>query len=164
MSHATADLEYFQCDMCQTYMHRDIYCNHRRECKGKDSQEIKKADVLRISRDLDDETRLRSKQVAAGGTSADICGADPSAPVSRFAAAPKAILTTTNLDKAQRQQGLRVLRGLESTSVATAMARVGPADAAPSSSSCSGAASAAAGTADGKKPMTCDDIDDFLNS
>eukprot|EP00388_Colpodella_angusta_P036434 GDKK01038877.1.p1 GENE.GDKK01038877.1~~GDKK01038877.1.p1 ORF type:complete len:159 (-),score=13.33 GDKK01038877.1:96-572(-) len=158
MSHATADLEYFQCDMCQTYMHRDIYCNHRRECKGKDSQEIKKGDVARISRDLDDETRARAKHIATLCTSspagATAFSAAPSVAGSRFGAAPKAVLTTTNLDKAQRQQGLRVLRSLESTKAASAMERVEGA----------AAASSKAQLATGAGGMTSQDIDDFLLS
>lgn len=53
MSHATADLEYFMCDMCHTYVHRDIYCPHRRECKGRDSKELKKDEVVAIRKELE---------------------------------------------------------------------------------------------------------------
>lgn len=37
------------CDMCRVYVHRDIYCNHRRECKGLDSKELKKGEVNALS-------------------------------------------------------------------------------------------------------------------
>jgi hypothetical protein len=49
MSHATSDLEFFMCDLCRVYVHRDIYCNHRRECKGLDSKELKKGEVNALS-------------------------------------------------------------------------------------------------------------------
>jgi tricorn protease-like protein len=52
MSHATSDLEYFMCDMCQVYVHRDIYCNHRRACKGPDSQELKKGECNTLNEEI----------------------------------------------------------------------------------------------------------------
>lgn len=62
MSHATADLEYFMCDMCLTYVHRDIYCPHRRECKGKDSKELKKDEVAAIRRDIENGSHNYQQQ------------------------------------------------------------------------------------------------------
>ncbi|KEG05690.1 hypothetical protein DQ04_19261000 [Trypanosoma grayi] len=59
MSHATSDLEYFKCDMCGVYLHKDIFCNHRRECKGLDSKELKKGQCRQIEAALNDEMRRR---------------------------------------------------------------------------------------------------------
>ena len=53
MSHATSDLEFFMCDMCQVYVHRDIFCSHRRECKGPNSQELRKAECEAIWGQID---------------------------------------------------------------------------------------------------------------
>lgn len=63
MSHCTADLEYFKCDMCHVYFHRDIFCPHRRECKGKDSQELKKDEVAVIADRLDEADRREFHQM-----------------------------------------------------------------------------------------------------
>ncbi|EPY39111.1 hypothetical protein AGDE_04818 [Angomonas deanei] len=57
MSHVTADLEYFQCDMCAKYLHKDIFCDHRRDCKGLHSTELKRAECKRIEEALGKETR-----------------------------------------------------------------------------------------------------------
>jgi len=68
MSHATSDLEYFQCDMCRVYVHKDIFCPHRRECKGPHSTELKKKECEKISAVLDAAIRHRW---AAGDTPTD---------------------------------------------------------------------------------------------
>ncbi|KAH9586637.1 hypothetical protein LSM04_003088 [Trypanosoma melophagium] len=59
MSHVTADLEYFKCDMCGVYFHKDIFCDHRRECKGLDSKELKKSECRQIEAALNEEMRRR---------------------------------------------------------------------------------------------------------
>eukprot|EP00758_Cryptobia_borreli_P014504 Tbor_TRINITY_DN5927_c2_g3::TRINITY_DN5927_c2_g3_i1::g.18245::m.18245 len=100
MSHATADLEYFMCDMCHTYIHRDIYCPHRRECKGRESQELKKGEVLAIRSELDDVQRKRTISCSGCqkiGTSAEI----------------GVVASGISLDKAQRIQEMRIRRLLE---------------------------------------------------
>ena len=53
----TADLEYLRCDMCGKYLHVDIFCDHRRACKGKDSVEITAQEASRIHSLLDREER-----------------------------------------------------------------------------------------------------------
>lgn len=40
------------CDMCRVYVHRDIYCDHRRACKGPDSKELKKGECSAISEEI----------------------------------------------------------------------------------------------------------------
>ncbi|RNE95124.1 uncharacterized protein Tco025E_10169 [Trypanosoma conorhini] len=67
MSHVTADLEYFKCDMCGVYLHKDIFCDHRRECKGLDSTELKKSECRQIEMELDQETRRRLASRAVDG-------------------------------------------------------------------------------------------------
>lgn len=53
MSRCTADLEFLQCDLCLTYFHKDIFCPHRRDCKGLNSQEMKKSEAEKMRVDLD---------------------------------------------------------------------------------------------------------------
>lgn len=53
MTRCTADLEYFQCDLCRKYFHKDIFCPHRRACKGPDSQEMDTKDALALGRNFD---------------------------------------------------------------------------------------------------------------
>jgi hypothetical protein len=53
MSHATADLEFFKCDMCGVYMHKDLFCDHRRACKGRDSVELTKKQAEKVADVLD---------------------------------------------------------------------------------------------------------------
>lgn len=57
MSQMTADLEYLKCDMCGTYFHKEIFCPHRRECKGKDCKEIRKAEAQLINDTIDKQER-----------------------------------------------------------------------------------------------------------
>lgn len=57
MSHVTADLEYFKCDLCNIYLHKDIFCDHRRDCKGLNSQEFKKSECRRWEAELSENTR-----------------------------------------------------------------------------------------------------------
>jgi hypothetical protein len=64
MSHATSDLEFFKCDMCHTYMHKEMYCDHRRACKGKDSVELTKKQAASVAAVLDSSNR---KSLVAGG-------------------------------------------------------------------------------------------------
>ncbi|KPI84511.1 hypothetical protein ABL78_6446 [Leptomonas seymouri] len=68
MSHMTADLEYFKCDMCGVYMHRDIFCDHRRDCHGRDSTMLKRGECAKLSEALGRETRelLLAREAAAG--------------------------------------------------------------------------------------------------
>ena len=53
MSQVTADLEYFKCDVCFTYFHRDIFCDHRRHCNGAGSTELNKRQAAAIADQLD---------------------------------------------------------------------------------------------------------------
>lgn len=57
MSHATADLEYFKCDLCGVYLHKDIFCDHRRDCKGLHSTELKKSECKVLEEQVGLETR-----------------------------------------------------------------------------------------------------------
>ncbi|KAG8339661.1 hypothetical protein TRVL_09513 [Trypanosoma vivax] len=59
MTQVTADLEYFKCDMCDVYLHKDIFCNHRRECKGLNSTELKKSQCRQIESTLNEDLRHR---------------------------------------------------------------------------------------------------------
>ncbi|ORC85262.1 uncharacterized protein TM35_000361220 [Trypanosoma theileri] len=68
MSSVTADLEYFKCDLCGVYFHRDIFCDHRRECKGLDSTELKKSECRQIEAALNEEMRRRFGLGEAGKT------------------------------------------------------------------------------------------------
>ncbi|GET85903.1 hypothetical protein conserved [Leishmania tarentolae] len=87
MSHMTADLEYFKCDMCGVYMHRDIFCDHRRDCYGLGSTQLKRSECQRMAEALGRETRellLRKDGVGTrvasssqGGTYAQTCAAPP---------------------------------------------------------------------------------------
>jgi NAD-dependent SIR2 family protein deacetylase len=83
MSRCTADLEFLQCDMCQTYFHKDIFCPHRRECKGKDSKELKKGEAEAILKQLDKEEDCR---LNGGGISTATAAAQRSQ-LSKIAAA-----------------------------------------------------------------------------
>eukprot|EP01061_Rhynchopus_euleeides_P027164 TRINITY_DN44243_c0_g1_i1.p2 TRINITY_DN44243_c0_g1~~TRINITY_DN44243_c0_g1_i1.p2 ORF type:complete len:138 (+),score=61.16 TRINITY_DN44243_c0_g1_i1:123-536(+) len=49
----TADGEFFKCDMCGTYFHMNIFCSHRRQCKGLDSKEMKKELIAEVQDELD---------------------------------------------------------------------------------------------------------------
>lgn len=74
MASCTSDLQYFKCDMCGTYFHMDIFCPHRRQCKGKDSKELKKPEADAIAAALDRQSReeraSRVKAEAADGPTA----------------------------------------------------------------------------------------------
>eukprot|EP01060_Flectonema_neradi_P003394 TRINITY_DN12176_c0_g1_i1.p1 TRINITY_DN12176_c0_g1~~TRINITY_DN12176_c0_g1_i1.p1 ORF type:complete len:150 (+),score=35.18 TRINITY_DN12176_c0_g1_i1:62-451(+) len=61
----TADGEFFKCDMCGVYFHMNIFCSHRRQCKGADSQEMKKEQIEEATKQLDKEERDRM-QVLSG--------------------------------------------------------------------------------------------------
>lgn len=67
MSHMTADLEYFKCDMCGVYMHRDIFCDHRRDCHGLGSTQLKRGECQRIAEALGRETRELLLRKDGGG-------------------------------------------------------------------------------------------------
>eukprot|EP00760_Papus_ankaliazontas_P019231 PhM_4_TR17966/c0_g1_i1/m.76689 len=41
----TSDMEFLRCDLCFKYLHKDIFCDHRRQCKGLDSTELKPKEV-----------------------------------------------------------------------------------------------------------------------
>lgn len=86
MSQVTADLEFFKCDVCGVYLHKDIFCNHRRECKGSESQEISKRECLRIEQQLNDSIRGRLEQLKAASEGPHVlfdergsCGAESGA-------------------------------------------------------------------------------------
>lgn len=64
MTTLTADLEYFKCDQCSIYFFKDIYCDHRRQCKGLDNPELKKKEVAAIASRIDAADRCRL--IAAG--------------------------------------------------------------------------------------------------
>ena len=53
----TADGEFFKCDMCGVYFHMNIFCSHRRQCKGLDSQEMKKELIAEVQGGLDKDGR-----------------------------------------------------------------------------------------------------------
>ncbi|KAK7201490.1 hypothetical protein NESM_000212400 [Novymonas esmeraldas] len=57
MSSMTADLEYFKCDMCGVYMHRDIFCDHRRDCHGLGSTQLKRGECRQLADALGRDTR-----------------------------------------------------------------------------------------------------------
>jgi hypothetical protein len=61
MTQVTADLEFFRCDVCTKFLHRDIFCDHRRECKGPNSQELtrKQADAAALMIDKDEAARRK---------------------------------------------------------------------------------------------------------
>lgn len=59
MTTLTADLEYFKCDQCNTFFFKDIYCDHRRQCKGHDNPELKKKEVEQIASQIDAVDRNR---------------------------------------------------------------------------------------------------------
>lgn len=70
MTQVTADLEFFKCDVCLTYFHRDIFCDHRRHCKGAGSTELNTKQADKIAATLDScEARRRA---AAGGPAAPV--------------------------------------------------------------------------------------------
>lgn len=77
MSHATADLEYFKCDLCGVYLHKDIFCDHRRDCKGPNSVELKKSECKALERQVDLETRrlIAAREASAVGGSSSSSGA-----------------------------------------------------------------------------------------
>ncbi|KAJ9461341.1 hypothetical protein DIPPA_21212 [Diplonema papillatum] len=60
----TADGEFFKCDMCGVYFHMNIFCSHRRQCKGLDSQEMKKELIAEVWSDLDKKQRDRVRKLA----------------------------------------------------------------------------------------------------
>ena len=67
MAQVTADLEYFKCDLCSTYFHRDIFCDHRRLCNGPGSTELNKRQADAVSHALDvEESRSRSRTGGPG--------------------------------------------------------------------------------------------------
>lgn len=76
MSRCTADLEYLQCDLCNTYFHKDIFCPHRRECKGAGSVELKKNEAAALLQqlnkleDADRRAELNAAARAGGGENA----------------------------------------------------------------------------------------------
>ena len=62
MARCTADLEFLQCDLCRTYFHKDIFCPHRRECKGPGSVELKKAEAEQLLRELNRNEDAQQQQ------------------------------------------------------------------------------------------------------
>lgn len=94
MSHMTADLEYFKCDMCGVYMHRDIFCDHRRDCHGLGSTQLKRGECQQLAEALGRDTRelLLSKQSGsnARATSGDTTAlsSSPASPAGAAGAAP----------------------------------------------------------------------------
>lgn len=90
MSHMTADLEYFKCDMCGIYMHRDIYCDHRRDCHGRDSAILKRGECARLTEALGRETRelLLAKESKACATNHVLEPSSSGSSISSRGAAP----------------------------------------------------------------------------
>lgn len=89
MTHVTADLEYFKCDVCGVYLHKDIFCDHRRDCKGLNSQELKRSECRALQEDLSAETRRLIAQrdrheipTDAASNSSDVIAAAASASAS----------------------------------------------------------------------------------
>eukprot|EP01065_Artemidia_motanka_P019183 TRINITY_DN2273_c5_g1_i1.p1 TRINITY_DN2273_c5_g1~~TRINITY_DN2273_c5_g1_i1.p1 ORF type:complete len:159 (+),score=54.71 TRINITY_DN2273_c5_g1_i1:60-479(+) len=74
----TADGEFFKCDMCGTYFHGNIFCSHRRQCKGPNSQEMKKELVAEVQGQLDKEERARLMRLGqlCRGFDPEVAGAD----------------------------------------------------------------------------------------
>merc|ERR1711991_1285225 len=69
MTSLTADLEYFKCDLCATYFHKDIFCDHRRLCNGPDSKELNRKQADKIAEALDsEESRARRAKGGAATT------------------------------------------------------------------------------------------------
>ena len=69
MSRCTSDLEFLQCDMCLTYFHKDIFCPHRRECKGANSQEMKKSEAEKLRIELDKQEDSRTSPDSSSSSS-----------------------------------------------------------------------------------------------
>ncbi|CCW71221.1 unnamed protein product [Phytomonas sp. Hart1] len=66
MTHVTADLEYFKCELCGVYLYKDIFCDHRRECKGLNSTELKKSECHILQKELDHDTQQLVTSVTSG--------------------------------------------------------------------------------------------------
>lgn len=64
------------CDMCRVYIHRDIFCPHRRECKGPDSTELKKGEVQKLCAEID-----RRYRATNSSTGCSVGGGEGSSPV-----------------------------------------------------------------------------------
>ena len=71
----TADGEFFKCDMCGIYLHMNIFCSHRRQCKGLNSKEMKKELIAEVQQDLDKAGR--DNLMALEGLAADFDGDIP---------------------------------------------------------------------------------------
>ena len=96
MASCTSALQYFKCDMCGTYFHMDIFCPHRRQCKGRDSKELKKPEADAIADALDRQSREdRATRVKDGAAASPDAAARPDA--------DKAIVCS-GLDKATQRQ------------------------------------------------------------
>lgn len=99
MSHVTADLEFFKCDLCSVYFHKDIFCDHRRDCKGLNSQELKKSECRKWEAQLSENTRRlleeQDAKVCSSGLSSGIQdSSQPSGSVIKCSS-----LTTSNVEK-----------------------------------------------------------------
>lgn len=76
----TADLEFLMCDLCHVYFHKDIFCPHRRACRGPNCTEMDKSEAETITKRLDQaERRLTESCSAAMGSAAVVVG--PSQPL-----------------------------------------------------------------------------------
>jgi hypothetical protein len=98
MSHATSDLEYFMCDMCRVYVHRDIFCPHRRECKGPTSKELKKGECAKIASAIDAAERQRL--VEEGTIGSGVTPSDTSCPLVLL----QPIAVAERLDESRRRR------------------------------------------------------------
>jgi len=56
----TSDMEFMRCDMCYKYLHKDIFCDHRRICKGPDSTELKPQQCKNIQQALNKEDQKKA--------------------------------------------------------------------------------------------------------
>ena len=62
----TADLQFFKCDLCGTYFHHEIFCDHRRLCNGPDSKELNRKEADKIAAAMDTEEARRRAEKRAG--------------------------------------------------------------------------------------------------
>ncbi|EPY30888.1 hypothetical protein STCU_03815 [Strigomonas culicis] len=112
MSHTTADLEYFKCDVCGVYLHKDIFCDHRRECKGLHSTELKKQECQAIGADLSLETRRRvaALQQQRQEEGAAVCSSAPAPVATGATAGAAAVPLRRSIAETEKQQDARVRR------------------------------------------------------
>lgn len=107
MSHATADLEYFKCDVCGVYLHQDIFCDHRRECKGLGSTELKKSECRKIQELLGKDTRAAVIAQLEKDKASEAAAQSTQAPAAEGRGKVNVLLSTDQMD---RRRDMRVRR------------------------------------------------------